>query len=307
MLYLTILVTGASGFLGSYLYSTLIAENYDVLGTSYSGNLQKLNMIDPQNSYDIKILDLRNYEEILKVLRCNEIQTIFHIAAIHPRVPVNDPQPLFETNVLGTLNLLHAAIKCDVDRIIYSSSMSVYGNPEYLPVDEEHPKNPTSFYGLSKYYGENLLKYYSNQHKINSIVLRFSGIHGYGRGWGAVDSFIKKGISNEPPIIMSDIQWDLISVYDAVNALIKTLELLSDSKFEIINIGRGVKIHINELVSIILELCKSDVLPIYEIQTKGLKFEMNIEKAKNLLSYNPEPIQISLMKIIQKYRAHSQG
>lgn len=136
-------MTGGAGFIGSHLVDRLVKQGYEVtvLDNLSTGKLENLKIcLDDPGFKFVKgdVRDRRNVEEALK-----DVQAVFHLAAI-TSVPysVKHPNVTMKVNVNGTRNLFEACLREGVERFIYVSSCAVYGEPEYLPVDERHPLRP---------------------------------------------------------------------------------------------------------------------------------------------------------------------
>lgn len=267
-----VLVTGAKGFIGSHLCDALDKKGYNVV--------------------DLGKADIRDFKKILRIFKKEKPDTVFHLAAL---LPPGQNKALFDVNVKGTLNLLEACCLQGVKRFIYSSSMSVYGDPLYLPVDEKHPINPQNFYDLSKWLGEELVKFYAKQYNLKVVVLRYSGVYGLGKDQGAVANFIKNAKINKPLRILNNINWDIIYVKDVVEANIKAFEKLDKIKFEVINIGTGKEINIKDLAEKIIKITGSKSKIICNKKSSApWHFYFNINKAKRLLKFKPCPYDTAL-------------
>ncbi|MDO8592401.1 MAG: NAD-dependent epimerase/dehydratase family protein [bacterium] len=288
-----VLVTGAAGFVGSHLCEALINDGYEVIALVHNKkeigrlkNVQRLRAIKG---------DIENFIEIFKILKKNKPSGVFHLAAIQPSKLNNDPAAFFEANVGGTFNILDASRRLNIKKIIYSSSMSVYGSVyerkiNNLPVGEDCPTDPYDFYSLTKLMGEEFCRFYARQFNLNIIVLRYSGIFGPRKKGGAVTGFIKNAFAGQPIKILNNINWDIIHVKDVVKANMAAFKKSAQMRFEIINIGSGQEINIKELAKSILEISgsKSKIeLDKNLFLSKPLRFYYNITKAKKLLKFKP--------------------
>ena len=280
-----VLITGANGFIGSHLCEALNKKGYDV------AHLGKA--------------DIRDFKEILKIFKKQKPYGVFHLAAL---LPPGENNAFFDVNVKGTFNLLEACRLCDVKRFIYSSSMSVYGDAKYLPVDEKHPNNTSDFYGLSKLLGEELVKLYIKQYDLNAIILRYSGVYGPGKKQGAVANFIKNAKLDKPLTITHNISWDIIYIKDVVEANIMAFEKADKLRFEIINIGSGKEINIKDLAEKIIQITgsKSKIRILASHGSLAPRhFYFNINKAKRLLKFKPQSYDTSLKANIAKIELYS--
>ena len=171
-----ILIIGGAGYIGAHVVHDLVEEGhhvivYDNLSSGFKGNL-------PVNCTFI-LGDILNKVELKTALSQN-IDAVFHFAAKKAAgASMVDVRPFSQTNISGTINILDTMVECKVNNIIFSSTAAVYGEPEYLPMDESHPTNPTNYYGFTKLKIEELLSWYSKIHNINFASLRYFNAVGY--------------------------------------------------------------------------------------------------------------------------------
>jgi UDP-glucose 4-epimerase len=172
-----ILITGGLGQAGSYLAEQLSENNEITILDNFSNSLSNIKF--PSN---IKIIkgDIRNLKIVNEL--ASKANTIIHTAAqTSVNKSIEDPVYDADNNINGTLNLLEAARKSDIERFIYISSAAVYGDPITLPVNEEHPTNPLSPYGLSKLTGEKYTRLYYNLYGLPTVCYALSIFSAPGR------------------------------------------------------------------------------------------------------------------------------
>lgn len=203
-----VLVTGAAGFIGSHLVDRLLSDGNDVrvfdnFATGYRRNLEHV-----FGEVEICEGDLRNLDDVAQVVR--GVELIYHQAAL-ASVPrsIADPQTTFDVNVTGTLNLLVAARDAGVQRVIFASSSSVYGDSPVSPKHEELRPNPLSPYAISKLSGEQLCTVFNDLYDIETVSLRYFNVFGPRQDpnspYAAVTpKFIRALMSGEQPIIYGD-------------------------------------------------------------------------------------------------------
>lgn len=294
-----VLVTGAGGFIGSHVCETLIGDNYEVIGLIHK-NKEKVAHLESDKNFKVVKCDLTDFKSILNILKTEEMEGIFHTAALHSPKEIDSPFPYFDSNTLGTLNLLEACRVSDVKKIIYSSSMSVYGNKiEYLPVDEKHPLNLSTFYSLTKYQGEEFCKLYVNNYGFEICILRYAGVYGPRRDWGAITAFVRNAMENKPIKILSDLEWDIIYVKDIARANILAFENLDKINFDVINIGSGKKVNIKDVATLIIDIAKSKSNIEIGENLSSFQFYYNIERAKKLLGFQPRQLREGLTEYIK--------
>lgn len=296
---MNILVTGATGFIGSHLCHELVRRGYDVCALSYSGNAENVRPLLQQPNFHLIRGDIREREAICQLLKDHNIGAIFHLAAQLPRITDHDnPFLSLDINARGTLNLLSAAGSNNIDRFIYSSSIDVYSEPpERLPVDEKHPTRPRTHYGIGKLGGEVYAQLYAKLAKVT--VLRYSIVYGRGgKKGGAVNRFIHQALDNNPLTIHGDGNQsnDFVYIKDVIKANLLALER---DKPGIYNIGSGEETSIKTLARTILQLTgsSSNVRFTAEESNRPFRFVLDIGLANRVLGYQP----CSLREGIDRY------
>ena len=292
-----VLVTGGAGFIGSHLMTRLLKEGFEVvvLDNLSTGSLENLELcLENENFRFVKgsIIDEQMVRDALK-----DVEAVFHLAAI-TSVPysVEFPDVTREVNVDGTRKLLEECLSAGVERFIYVSSCAVYGEPEYLPIDEEHPARPVSPYAESKLEAERLCREFQKAYGLKTTIVRPFNVYGPrmkgGRYGGVIARFIERLRSNKPPIIYGDGTQtrDFVHVWDIINALMLTLNS-QKAIGEIFNVASGVATSIGQLAKLVMELSGVDGLkPLYRPARNGdIKHSYaDISKAKARLGYEPK-------------------
>jgi len=171
-----LLIIGGAGYIGAHVVHDLVEDGhhvivYDNLSSGFKENL-------PSNCTFI-LGDILEKENLISAIN-QKIDVVFHFAAKKAAgESMVDARSFSQTNITGTINILDAMVECNVKNIIFSSTAAVYGEPEYLPIDESHPTNPTNFYGFTKLTIEKLIEWYSHIHHINFSSLRYFNAVGY--------------------------------------------------------------------------------------------------------------------------------
>ncbi|OYT43568.1 MAG: UDP-glucose 4-epimerase [Candidatus Aenigmarchaeota archaeon ex4484_56] len=272
-----ILITGGLGYIGSHLAKTLREKNYEVVifDNFYSNKVDKL-----EDIVTIKG-DIRTSGDLEKI---PSVDVVIHLAAqTSVQNSILDPKTDNEINVLGTVNLIDWCRKKNVKKIIYASSAAVYGNPAYLPIDENHPTNPVSPYGVSKLSAE---KYIQLE---NFVILRLANVYGGMKdNSGVISTFIKNLKREEALCLYGDGNQtrDFVNIEDVISAFISAIKY---QKRGIFNIGSNKETSLNELVNILREFkpnLKVNYLPKREGDIYRCFFD--ISKAKKELGYNPK-------------------
>lgn len=280
-----VLITGGAGFIGSHLTDRLISLGNDVsiIDNLSSGRKENLN---PQANFHFGDISDRSFME--HYFKKDPPEKIFHTAAqsyvsISTKIPEEDAR----INVSGSVLLIDLAKKYDVKKIIYSNSGGAsYGNPEYLPIDESHPINPVSQYGISKHTVEHYLKMYSQLGDLEYTSLRYANVYGprqdpYGEG-GVVAIFSKKLLERESPIIFGD--GNQIRDYCFVNDVIDAnIWAMNNGKNECYNVGTGIGTTTQEIFDIIKKETGSQIVPKYAPERMGdaKSCILNPDKLKN--------------------------
>ncbi len=166
-----ILVTGGAGYIGSFMTRRLIDEGF---GVTVVDNLERGHKEVVDNRAKFKIGDLMDPAFMNDVFSSEDFDGVIHFAGlISVGESVGKPDEYFRINTVGSLLLLEQMRMKKVNKIIFSSTAGIYGNPTKIPIPEDHPKNPESPYGMSKLLVENGLSWYSNSFGINSVSLRY--------------------------------------------------------------------------------------------------------------------------------------
>lgn len=243
-----VIVTGGAGFIGSHIVDALIdrGERVIVIDDLSSGRRENVN-----EAAELQVLDIRS-DEAAELIATRRPSTIFHLAAqMDVRRSTEDPAFDASINILGTLNLLNAAVEGEVEQFIFASTGgAIYGEQDVFPAPEGHPERPVSPYGVSKLAGERYMYYFSVQHGLNVTCLRYANVYGerqnpHGEA-GVVAIFLQLLAEEKPPIINGDgLQTrDYVYVSDVVNANMAAMGLAG---FNIFNVGTGIETTVVDL------------------------------------------------------------
>ena len=290
---MTILVTGASGLIGSNLYRRLAEDGRYVIGLVHE--------ILPRNMSSVARSSLTDYDRLDTIISTYKPDTVFHFAAHLPSTANPD---YIRVNVIGTNNLLDSCCHNQVKNFIYASSMSVYSTPpEYLPVDEMHPMQPADIYGKTKLIGELLCGCHAQAMKI--VTIRFSGVFGSGDNSRVAYRFMWASLSGKPILVDGDGSQssDFTYVDDAVQGAILALE--NGKPGEVYNIGSGRETSVLELANLIAGLGdangeKAEVRFSGRPATRPFRFVTDIGKARRELGYEPGGLVDGLKKYREK-------
>ena len=251
---MNILITGGLGQVGSYLTEELSQDGHNRVTVldNFSSNIKDFVVPQDVTVVESDILDKELVDELV-----SKSDVIIHTAA-QVSVVNSIENPIYdaEINVFGTLNLLDAARKCDIKKFIYISSAAVYGNPQYLPIDEKHPTNSMSPYGLSKLTGERYTMLFHSLYGVPVVCLRLFNIYSPRQNpnspySGVITKFIERAKAGKPPVIFGDGNQtrDFVSVHDVVDVVVKCIEC-DDAVGEVFNVGTGVATSVNEIAGL---------------------------------------------------------
>ena len=246
-----VLVTGGAGFIGSNLVDELIKQDIEVividdLSTGFTEN------VNPKAT--LHVLDISRHKNQIEKLMAG-VDIVFHLAALARVQPsIEDPQTFNKINVNGTLNVLFAAHKDGVKRVVYSASSSCYGNNKTFPTPETELTNPLSPYGLQKYVGEQYCKMFSEVYNLDTVSLRYFNVYGERMNFeGAyklvIAVFAEQTMQGKPLTITNDGEQkrDFTYVGDVVKANILAATHSKKLNGESFNIGNGDNYSVNEL------------------------------------------------------------
>ncbi len=288
-----ILVTGGAGFIGSNLVDRLSLSNrVFVLDNLSSGSLLNLEKSrDRITFFKGDILDKGLLKEIVA-----KVEFVFHLAANVGNVKsIEDPTFDMEVNVKGTINLLEACLKSSIKRLVYSASGAIFGEAKYLSIDEDHPVNPESPYGVGKLAAE---KYCFAFHKVHGLpvsAVRYFNVYGPRQGTSGyanvIAIFFQRIREGKPLTIYGDGKQtrDFVFVEDVVRANILAA-VHPAAVGQIFNIATGQEADINQMVSFINEISGRENKVIHAEPRAGevRHSRANIEKARKVLGYSPE-------------------
>jgi UDP-glucose 4-epimerase len=172
-----ILVTGGAGFIGSHIVDSLVNQEAKVIVYDNFSFGKKENLMNSFNKIKIIRGDILDYSLLEKVMKGIDFVS-HHAAQLEIFKALSDPVDDLRTNTIGTLNVLKAAQKAGVKKIVYASSACVYGQPQYTPQDENHPTNPNWAYGISKLAAEKYCQIFMQDVGIPVVSLRYGIVYG---------------------------------------------------------------------------------------------------------------------------------
>lgn len=329
----TVLITGAGGYIGSVAASLLLEKDYKVVAidnfsTGYKEPLNLLMQKYGKEKLKIYNVDLKGF--FSHVFRENQIDAVLHYAA---SCSVNEsmerPEKYFTNNSLATQRLLHTMLDAKIDKIVFSSTCAVYGEAEYVPIDENHPTRPANPYGESKLVSETFLRWYSTLGKLKYVALRYFNVCGATDNGEIGDSknpsvhlmqnAVRGALGIEPFYLTcgrfdtpdgTPIR-DYVNVVDLNEAHIKALEyLFNGGSSEIINLGTGDGNSVMEIVQQVEEITGKKINVDQGPARAGeyAKMIASTKKAKEILGWVPaRTLKNSVESLVSWYTKHPHG
>lgn len=301
-----IFVTGGAGFIGSHLVDRLVKDGHEVivLDNLSRGRVQNIEKYIENKSIIFHQADIRNYDKLIELMKGSEI--IYHLAAqSNVMGAIVDLDYSFESNVIGTYNVLKAAKECGARRLIFTSSREAYGEALALPVNEDHPLRSKNFYGASKVAGEKYCEIYQNMESVEIVILRLANVYGYRDFDRVIPIFIHNVLNDESIRIFGGKQViDFIDVDKVVEALIQSINN-DDASKGATNIGSGRGTTLFDLAKRIQELFKSSneiiVEPARSVEV--VKFIADVKRMSKIFKIQRDDDPLSYLgKMVEKYK-----
>lgn len=305
-----ILVIGGAGFIGSHIVDQLCELDvnsitiYDNFVRGTAKNIEHA-LTDPR----VKVFEVGGDITQTDILNAaiKDVDAVFHLAALWLLQCHDYPRSAFDVNIAGTYNVLEACVNHHVERLVYSSSASVYGDALETPMTEDHPFNNRTFYGATKIAGEQMARAFNERYGLNYAGLRYMNVYGPRQDYkGAYIAVIMKILDRIdqglPPVVYGDgsQSYDFISVEDVARANICAMQSEAVDRFY--NVGRGIGTSIRELCQVLLDLTGSDLEIQYE--PEGQTFVTNrigsIDQAKAEIGFEAQiGLDEGLKKVIE--------
>jgi nucleoside-diphosphate-sugar epimerase len=284
-----VLVTGGAGFIGSNLASFLSKSDNDVfiIDDLTSGNLQNLTNIK-------HTLIRENLMKINQIKLLPQFDVVFHFAAsVGRQKSIDFPIQDSKTNLLATIELLNFMVLNKIPKIVYSSSAAIFGELKNDCIDEEHPLNPDSPYGVSKLAAEKMIFAFSHLYNFEAVSLRYFNIFGINQRYdlygNVIPIFVHLINNNKPISIYGDGEQtrDFLNVNDVVKANLLATTAGIKGCF---NVGSGKSYSINYLVSLLKQIYKREIKVNYLPKRSGdvLHCRANIKKIAKELNFVPD-------------------
>ena len=309
------LVTGGAGFIGSTIVDQLLdagASEVRVLDNFVRGSWSNLESAMGRGKVKVQVTDgdIRDAALVDRLVEGTDF--IFHEAALRITRCAEAPREAVEVLIDGMLNLLESAVHHKVKKVIAASSASVYGEPSYLPIDEEHPFNNRTMYGAGKIANEQMLRAYYTTFGLPYVAFRY--FNAYGPRMDTVGVYTEVMIrwldaieANQPPLIFGHGKQSMDFVFIDDIARANLLAAQSDVTDEAFNVGTGIQTSLNELCQLMLELNQSRMRPEYrEARAVGnvQARRASIEKAEKMLGFRSKvSLEEGLRRLIEWKRS----
>lgn len=287
------LVLGGAGFIGSHVVEALVERGHNVRVFDRA-RPQTGNIFGDFSKFEVAQGEFSSANDLATA--CSDVDVIVHLVSTTiPKSSNDDPIYDIQSNLVGTVQLLQAATRVGVKKVVFASSGgTVYGDPCFLPITEGHPTNPTCSYGITKLAIEKYLHLFYCLHGLEFVILRIANPYGERQnplgGLGAVSTFLWKTLREEPITIWGDgtVARDYFYIADLVSAFVRVIEGESESR--IYNIGGGRARTLNELVNTIHAVTGVKPNATY---TAARKFDvpvnyLDISRAARDLGWKPE-------------------
>jgi UDP-glucose 4-epimerase len=300
------LVTGGAGFIASHIVDRLINEGHEVVIVDDLSTGSEENLNPNARLYK---MDIRS-PELASVFEDEKPDYVSHHAA-QVLVARSLREPMLDCwlNIEGSINIIHLSQKYGVKKVIYASTGgALYGEPEYLPVDEDHPVNPLAPYGASKHTVEHYLYMYGVSNGLNYTVLRYPNIYGprqnpHGEA-GVIAIFTQKMLDGVQPIIFGDgtATRDYVYIDDIVDA---NMLAVTNGDRVICNLGSNRETSVNEIFDLLKEKFESPLNPIRKPKRVGEVYRICLtnERAKAELGWSPKvTFEEGVRRTVKYYR-----
>jgi len=294
-----ILVTGADGFIGSHVVETLVKSGHDVRAFVLYNSFNSWGWLDEsdkaiRDSIDVFAGDIRDPHGVDKAVEKQEV--ILNLAALIA-IPYSyhSPDTYIDTNIKGTLNILQAARRHGVKRVVQTSTSEVYGTAQYIPIDEAHPLHPQSPYAATKVGADQLALSFHASFDVPVGILRPFNTYGPRQSARAVIPTIISQLANKSKVKLGSLSptRDFSFVQDTANGFLAAAQ--SDAIVgQTINLGSGFEISIKETAETIAKLMNTKLELVDDEQrvrpenSEVERLHASIEKAKTLLGWQPE-------------------
>jgi UDP-glucose 4-epimerase len=277
------LVTGGSGFVGSHLVDRLVERGAGEV-VVFDKVVRHENLDQSPERVRIVEGDVTDAGAVRRALE--GVDGVFHMAVLPLGPSVENPRLAHDVNVGGSLNVFEASRDAGVQKVVYSSASSVYGDTEET-TDESHPLNTRTMYGATKLAGELYLRAFNDAYGLPYVTLRYMNVYGPRQEGGLVMAVTRRLLAGEAPIIQGDgsQSFDFVHVRDVADANVHAMA--SDVSDDAFNVGSGGEASVREVTEKLVEITSANVEPRYDTSQRLLMMRRvgTNERAKERLGW----------------------
>jgi UDP-glucose 4-epimerase len=304
----TILVTGGAGNIGSFIVDQLVELGHFVVivDNFYNSSIRYVQPHLDSKRAVLEVCDVANYRVLSRVFDRYKPEYATHQASMMIMDSNQFPFEALDVNIKGSFNFIQCCIDTGVKRVTFASSASVFGNPRYVPVDEDHPYDNETLYGATKIAVEHLFKSWASSHNLPWCGFRYYNIYSERQGLGAFytqvfQKWILKVQAGEPIMIYGDGEqtMDLLHSEDAARANVHAL-FNEEVKDQLFNVGTGIETSLNQLKDMIFTTMGKEV-PVERQEFDShlvRRRQASTAKIKDMLGFTP---QIKIEEGVRRY------
>jgi UDP-glucose 4-epimerase len=311
-----ILITGGAGFVGSTTAEQLLdagAAEVRILDNFVRGNMRNLESAKKKGDVVVIEGDIRDADAVDNAVE--GVDYVFHQAALRITRCAEAPREAIQVLIDGTSNVLESAVRHKVKKVVAASSASVYGDPSYLPMDENHPFNNRTLYGAGKIANEQMLRAYYEMFKLPYVAFRYFNIYGPRMDIDGVYTevlirWMDAIEAGQPPKIFGDGLQSMDFVYVEDVARANVAGLVADATDEVFNVGMGVETTLNELCQMLLKVSSSNLKPEYHEARKVNNVRARratTEKAERMLGFKANVDLEAGLKLLIEWREQTRS
>ncbi|WP_199423589.1 NAD-dependent epimerase/dehydratase family protein [Actinotalea solisilvae] len=289
----TVFFTGGAGFIGLHVVPMLLEKGYKVriFDNMFRGDRDAVAKLAATGDVELIDQDVRYGGAVHQAIKgCSHV---IHFAAVSINKSQSDPYESMDINMIGNHNVFAAAADHGVERLVFASSASVYGDPKKLPMHEDDELSPLTPYCISKRAGEDLLGFYQRRANLSWIALRFFNVYGPGQKTTAyytsvINHFVNRLRQGEAPVIdgKGEQSMDFIHVHDIARSAVLALE--AEKANLPVNVGTGIDTSIADLARILIDAVGADVEPIFNPRDVLVsRRAADTTRAKEILGFEP--------------------
>lgn len=289
----TVFFTGGAGFIGLHVVPMLLEKGYKVriFDNMFRGDRDAVAKLAATGGVELIDQDVRYGGAVHQAMKgCSHV---IHFAAVSINKSQSDPYESMDINMIGNHNVFAAAADHGVERLVFASSASVYGDPKKLPMHEDDELSPLTPYCISKRAGEDLLGFYQRRANLSWIALRFFNVYGPGQKTTAyytsvINHFVNRLREGQAPVIdgKGEQSMDFIHVHDIARSAVLALE--AEQANVPVNIGTGIDTSIADLAHILIDAVGADVEPIFNPRDVLVsRRAADTARAKEILGFEP--------------------